>query len=233
MFITRKKTLNRMRERAERLYSNFSYYITKFDESKRFSGPSWYFHFRTLDRLRKHERLSDVFDDVLFFEYLYATLVSWGLHRMGPGGAKLVDFHTFKDSIRKQKNSIVKLREIRLLDLLEEEPLGIIDKIWRIIDKMEVSATKTKLTANSKALHHLLPNLIPPIDREYTIKFFFNNKTIGGRDERIFRMIYPWFLKIGLVNKTKIKKIVGREFHTSETKVIDNAIVGFVLYELK
>ena len=31
---------------------------------------------------------------------------------------------------------------------------------------------------NSKVLAHLLPNLIPPVDREYTLTFLFRNKQV-------------------------------------------------------
>ena len=45
-----------------------------------FVGPSLYFHQKALECYEK-EFLSD-----RHLEYVYATLVAWGMHRMGPGG---------------------------------------------------------------------------------------------------------------------------------------------------
>jgi len=68
--------------RIEELCSNFEYYLKKFDEYKPFTGPSVYLHSKTIERLRELG-VSNALKDKLFFEYLYATLASWGMHRMG------------------------------------------------------------------------------------------------------------------------------------------------------
>lgn len=229
----RQDTNSRMQQRVESLSSRFTYYINRFDEQQRFSGPSWYFHFRTLDRLNKHQKFHEVFDDSLFFEYLYATLTSWGMHRMGPGGAKLVEFQTFTDSIRDNRKEIEALHDIRLADLSNRDTQSLATDIWNILDNLKVSASKAKLVANSKTLHHLLPHIVPPIDRQYTLTFFYNNKQINDRDENIFRAIYPYMIQLAQNNHATIQKTIGQGFHTSETKVIDNAIVGYVLTELR
>ena len=229
----REATISRIRERIGALCSSFNYYIEEFDRANLFTGPSLYFHFRTLDKLKSFKNLSDALDNNLFLEYLYATLTSWGLHRMGPRGAKLVSFNSFIKSMRDQKSVIESLETRTLLELSEQDLDNITDILWEILDNIKVSERKTKLVANSKALHHIMPSLMPPIDREYTLVFFFNNKNISGRDEHLFREIFPWFYKIGIQCKDQIKSHIGREFHTSETKVIDNAIVGFVLKKLK
>jgi hypothetical protein len=39
-------------------------------------------------------------------------------------------------------------------------------------------STATSLVGNSKVLAHLSPNLVPPVDREYTLTFLFGNKQI-------------------------------------------------------
>ncbi|HEX7569783.1 MAG TPA: hypothetical protein VF492_04705, partial [Verrucomicrobiae bacterium] len=54
-----------------------------------FSGPSVYFHLKSLKASRDKN-----FDS--FAEYVYATLASWGMHRMGPSGAKMGDFEKFR-----------------------------------------------------------------------------------------------------------------------------------------
>lgn len=230
----RETTLMRTKQRMERLCSNFSNYLDKFDKLRLFTGPSLYFHFKTLESLRSHATLSQVFDDDVFFERLYATLTAWGLHKMGRDvKAKLVDFDTFAESIREQRNEIEELQDGCITTLSERNIDTVVDPLWKILESIKVSESETKLVANSKALHHILPRLMPPIDREYTLQFFFSNKNIGGRDKQIFREVYPLFHEIGFRNSNVIKSYINKGFHTSETKVIDNAIVGFVFTELK
>jgi len=233
----REGTLERIRERVDKLCGNFAHYLQKFDAEK-FTGPSVYFHIRTLNTLDSLG-LSAALEDLHFMEYLYATLTSWGLHRMGPKGAKLVDFESFKKTLLNQKEAIVSLQDYRLTQLSEQNLNAIVDALWNILSNLKVSETQTQIVAGSKALHHLLPKLMLPIDREHTIRFFYCRKGARtvvlpyGGEERIFKETYPYFFEIGLRNRETIFQHIGRALHTSETKVIDNAIVGFALEELK
>ena len=229
----RESTIERMAERVSSLCSNFDEYVKEFDRTGLFTGPSLYFHFRTLEKLRAHSSPVDALDDTQYLEYLYATLTAWGLHRMGPGGAKLVGFDTFEKSIREQKGLIKSIERMSLLELPRKDLEETENRLWRILDLIRVSESRTKLVANSKTLHHILPDLMPPIDREYTLAFFYGNKTISGKDEQMFSEIYPRFHEIALECGDSIRAHVGQGFHTSATKVIDNAIVGFVLKEIK
>lgn len=224
----RQSTLDRIDRKVNSLCSDFSCYINKFDLSNPFTGPALDFHFRTLDRLRECGALAIAFQDNLFFEYLYDTLIAWGLRRRG---SKLVEFEAFRSSLRNQKSEIEDLEHCRLTRLSEGAVDVVADSLWQILASLRISKAKTKLIANSKALHHLLPQLMPPIDRQYTLRFF-DYKNITGRDERTFREIYHQFHRIGSRTEETIYKYLGHGFHTSETKVIDNAIIGYVLTEL-
>lgn len=189
-----------------------------------------HFHHKTIDRRRLYEDLETLFDDELFFEYLYATLTSWGLHRMGKRKTKLVDFDVFIRSIQAQKSIIIPLQNKNILSISKEELHNVVEKLWEILENIKASISAVKLVANSKTLHHILPELIPPIDRQYTLRFFRNSKELK-HDEQIFREIYPHFHYIGLKNKSVIQPLIGTGFHTSVTKLIDNALVGYVLSE--
>jgi len=216
-----------MAQRVNDLCSDFSYYISKFDTSNPFTGRTLYSHFRTLKRLRECGALAIAFQDNLFFEYLYDTLIAWGLNKRG---SKLVDFETFRSSLRNHESELENLEDCRLTTLPEGDIDVVVDSLWQILATLRVSQAETKLVANSKALHHLLPQLMPPIDRRYTLKFFY--RTPSGGDEQIFREIYRQFHRIGSRSEVAINKHLGHGFHTSETKVIDNAIVGYVLARL-
>jgi hypothetical protein len=71
------------------------------------------------------------------------------------------------------------------------------------------------------------------MDREYTIRFFFHNKSLSQGDAAAFREIYPRLHRVASECRGKIQARIGRGMNTSATKVIDNAIVGFVRAKLK
>jgi hypothetical protein len=97
---------------------------------------------------------------------------------------------------------------------------------------LRVGIGETLLVANSKALHHLLPGLIPPIDRNYTLRFFVGRPYIyRGRDAAYFRALYPLFHEIAVRCAGEIHGFLAAPtegMNTSVTKVIDNAILGFM-----
>lgn len=51
--------------------------------------------------------------------------------------------------------------------------------------------------AGSKVLRHVLPDLIPPIDRQYTFRFFAGQKTAPVGDQTAFLTWYPYLAEIG------------------------------------
>lgn len=219
-------------DRVKELCKNFESYLVKFDEINPFTGPSVYFHLKTLERVKSIGILKAL-EDMCFYEYLYATLVSWGMHRMGPKGSKLVDFTEFMKTLQTQKEKILDLRELKLTDLKEEELEDVMNKVWNILSNLKVSSTETQLIAGSKAIHHLLPGLVPPIDREHTLRFVYGYNPTYTSEEQIFKRTFPVFWRIGNKEKVIISKWIGRGFHTNETKVIDNAIVGYVKVRMK
>lgn len=219
------QTLSRMNERVEELKRDFKLFVRHFDNTLVFSGPSIYFHKKVINILSQ-KGLQKAIEDNLFLEYLYATLASWGLHRMGETNTKLVDFEAFKNSIQENKDDLLALEDKKITTLNTNTTL--IDNLRTLIEKLKIGEGETKLIFNSKTLHHLLPNLIPPIDRQYTLLFFYNSKG-PSHMENCFSEIYPRFVEIAVSRKDNIVKMIGKDFHTSETKVIDNAIVGYVL----
>jgi hypothetical protein len=101
-------------------------------------------------------------------------------------------------------------------------------QLQELIENLEIGEGETKLIFNSKTIHHFIPDLMPPIDREHTLRFFYNSKSPSCIDD-CFPEIFPKFIEIAVQKKESIRKTLGKDFHTSETKVIDNAIIGFVL----
>ena len=219
-------------DRVEELCQNFGKYLGEFDRIDPFTGPSVYFHVRTLERL-KAIGASKALDDVLFYEYLYATLASWGMHRMGPKGAKMVEFKGFMETLQSQKQEILELQELKLTMLEKRELDRATNKLWAILSHLRVSSTDTQLVAGSKVLHHILPNLVPPIDGEHTLRFVYGYKPTSESDERKFMKTFPLLGTLARTERSIISQWIGKPFHTNETKVIDNAIIGYVKAKMK
>ena len=68
-------TIRRMQERVESLIEHFDEYVGVFDQRNLFTGPSVYFHGKTLEILRRHNNPSEALLDDLFFDYLYAFAI--------------------------------------------------------------------------------------------------------------------------------------------------------------
>jgi hypothetical protein len=222
-----------MNQRIGKLNSNFDDYIDYFFNSNNFTGPSIYFHNKTLAIQKRSNSIGETINSDEFFDFLYATLTAWGMHRMGPGNTKLVEIEELKKSFRSQAYAISKFEKMSIMDIHKVNIMNIADELWNILSNLKVSIASAQIVANSKALHHLLPSLLPPIDRTYTYNFFYNRNMLTLSEKEAFKEMYVRFYQIAITNKSKIESLIGSRWNTSETKTLDNAIVGYVLKELK
>jgi hypothetical protein len=83
------KVALRIEQQINALSKDFAGCLEFFDRADLFVGPSRYFHNKTLELHASHDSVRSLMGDDLFFDFLYATLTAWGLHRMGPGNTKL------------------------------------------------------------------------------------------------------------------------------------------------
>lgn len=225
-------------ERIDDLCDNFEYYVNHALHTYRLDTPARYFHIKTTDRLTRTNNLALVLDDSLFFDYLYATLVAWG---MDSRGAKLCGFTQFHDSILDKREEILKLNKysLRLLAQVDESDdetyKNFVHLVTNVLRHISVSATESKLVANTKALHHILPNLIPPIDRNFTLQFLFNNKAVKQGDKSLsqFFDVLNYYIDIYDELENQVDNMIeAHSWNSSVTKIIDNAIIGYCLIKL-
>jgi hypothetical protein len=211
--------------KVREILANAEKYHDAYYRAETFRGPSLYFHQRALATRNPPVSFTHL-------EYVYATLASWGMHRMGKGGSKMQSFDTFFQSIKSLND---KITEAQSFDFHE-----ITDKDWAalkvIFQGVRVMASGTTIVGNSKVMHHLLPNVVPPIDREYTLWFLRGNTTIKNDLET------EWFLLKEIISEFFIPVASDREFYskagrwmarsedypwdTSVFKVIDNLVIG-------
>jgi hypothetical protein len=64
------------------------------------------------------------------------------------------------------------LRGADIVCVSENEYSKMILGLQPLYQALDVSESGATVVANSKALHHLLPRLVPPVDRQYTLRFF-------------------------------------------------------------
>jgi hypothetical protein len=221
----------RARMHVETLIAGFGGYVARFGASGTFSGPSVYFHQRAIERRRLHDNVDDLLADQQFLEYVYAVLPAWGMHRMGAQRAKVTDYPQLVASLR---DAAPGLRQLWPLDVTDLDPGGvpaISERVWQVIATIRASTSSTQIVAGSKVLHHVLPDLIPPIDRQYTFRFFTGQKAVYGGDQHAFLTWFPYLAEVGRRCRAAIQAttLSGGSMSAGHAKVIDNAIIGFMI----
>lgn len=94
------------------------YYDLSLKVLKEFGGPSVYFHVQAIK-----EQGTNFLSD-RHIEMIYATLASWGMHRMGDPEetkAKMVEFDDFKHSISSQRDELKQFITLRMDSCTVEE----------------------------------------------------------------------------------------------------------------
>jgi len=217
------------------------YYERSLAVLKEFGGPSIYFHIQSI----KEQATSFLSDRHI--EMIYATLASWGMHRMGDPDdtkAKMAEFADFKQTIINNREKFQEFYHLRMDTCTMEEYDKYIDNLKEIYCTLKVSTSDATIVAHSKTLAHILPNLIPPIDRQYTIRFFTqDNKkffTESGNYRSVsvpqdidaqFEAFKKYCCSIKLLFDScdhQLFAIDKNTFNTSFPKIIDNLIMAFV-----
>jgi len=207
------------------LLTNAAVYHANFYQAQTFSGPSLHFHQRALATWN-HANLNPC------LEHIYATLASWGMHRMGQGGSKMKPFADFTASVIPLTADIVAARAYSFTAMTPQN-WGLVERIFKAI---EVMASNTSLVGNSKVMAHLMPNIIPPIDRNYTLKFLKGDVSIKNdlhgewllMREIIEKLFIPVASDPNFALQASIWMNAPNQFpwDTSIFKVIDNLIIG-------
>jgi hypothetical protein len=215
------------------LCKDFGKWVNIANQDGRPDSPARHFHLRTINRL-KGIGLDGVFKDALFFDYLYATLPVWGMDR-GKKENRLFGFQDFMNGICRQKEKITGLGSQNLATLNSKDSdfvFNFAGQLWKLVEDISIgiSTRENTLVLGTKTLHHFLPDLVPPIDGEYTLHFF----SISGKGEKQFVSIFIKYLDIYKSEHDLIGKLTSTNpLNSSTTKTIDNAIIGYVKSERK
>ena len=183
---------------------------------------------------------------------IYAVLPAWGMHRMGDTKTKVVKSEKFWASVRSCRRALEAMKGIQLASTDEGGLEDLLDgPMHEAFGKLHVSVSDAMIVANSKVLHHLLPDLVSPIDRQHTLRFFyyeqdkFVRRTPGGKI--VWRTVqipsgsdcqYAMFADmVRAVRQIVVSPELAETqplqepdapFNTSLPKVADNMVVAFV-----
>jgi hypothetical protein len=162
--------------------------------------------------------------DPRFTDALHRTLKAWGL---GLRQSRLRPLPRFEAALQAAAPSIVALESGRI----DDEALDVeqtTTALWSLIERLDIVENDAPLVGGTKALHHFLPDLLPPMDRTYTQKFFrWHNPQFQYGQEKCFRLAFGAFVYVA--RQTDARRYVGTHpWNTSISKVLDNALVGLV-----
>jgi len=210
---------------VKHLIENFDKYLGIYTLRPPFKKPEQLdFHRRTISLRISNGSAANAINDDAFVSILYQTLRAWGI---GLRGSNLSPYSEFKEALQAKVNQIANLDGLRLDDRqLDLQRLS--NDLWQLMDSLEIVQNLAKLVACSKTLHHILPDLVVPIDREYTRKFFrwHGPEFQYGQEKFLFLAIKNF---ANIARATNPEQFVGKKWDTCQTKVIDNAIVGYMM----
>ena len=216
-----------MDNRVDMLIRDFERYVFAFDEKPAFTRSGQFENHEKTIKLRfELGSASAALQSSDFLDCLRNTLLSWGI---GSRASRLVEFEQFGEVLQRHVFAISEL-EHKHLDAPGLRVQLIADKVWAIINGLDIVENEAKLVPCTKALHHLLPELIVPMDREYTGTFFgLQGPNFQYRQDKIFHDAFERFAAIA--KSANPRQYIGSGWRTSVTKVIDNAIVAFCRIE--
>lgn len=135
--------------------------------------------------------------------------------------------------LKKHQENFKELSPLKLRDLDEwdwEECREIFEDLF---SDLELVNGKSSVIAFSKVLHFMLPNLIVPIDRKNTMRFFYGKKyscfkSLENQYQTFWNLetVFSEFVK-----RNKVSQYIDDTCNLNIPKILDNAIIGKLLQD--
>ena len=217
-------------ERVNKLLTNFDDYLNYCEKRRRLkTNRDRIFrhgkHAKTIELRTNLGSVRVAISSDEFLNSLWNTLDQWG---MNSRKAELQSKPTFRCSLRSNVEKLVEFESKRVADIDDD----LASKLWCVIVTLKLARSDAQIVTGAKALHHVFPNLLPPIDARHIGRFFKYPSFSANNQEAAFREIVSQYAKIANFlddNGFDWKGHIGRtDMATSESKLIDNAIIGYV-----
>jgi hypothetical protein len=212
----------------ERLATDFDLYVETFDNSVPFQRfGQWEYHRDTIRRRRELGSVVTAIHDPKFLHLLYKTLKAWGIGRRG---SRLIDEPRFGHALQQHQ---ILLEELEVLNI-EDTSLDV-QSVGEILSDLSANLgivnNISKIVPGSKTLHHLLPDLVPPLDRQWSGLFFhWQPSDPQYAHDKIFGEAFESFASIA--QRTNPSRLIDDRWNTSATKTLDNALIGYCKVEI-
>lgn len=241
-----------MRYRVNEFLRDFSWALARYrkmEGSRRGFGrfmqnPARWYHELLISLVRKHagHNWGWVRKDPLFTRLLYEMLIWWGMNQRA---AKLVPYSAFRGRVLRlvasrefRRLSSKSIRQVRDTARWRKD----LRALWDLLERpCRIMESNSIFVGSSKLLHHLLPDLVPPMDRTYTLDF------LGGLDpsdpqsapfalrgalklrpdfDTFCRAMFFYGYVARRVRKLRRRVDIGPT-SGSVTKIIDNAVIAW------
>ncbi|MGM1063875.1 hypothetical protein [Saccharothrix sp. Mg75] len=209
-------------DRLRRLAAGFTGYVDAYDAATPFTSAQAKAHRDAIALRRAAGGAEAALDDLAFVASLHRTLVAW---KIGTRGSRLVSPSEFFEALQVAKPDILALERYAIDD--RDAPEDVADRVWRVVEGLGVVVNKSKLVAGTKTLHHVLPDLVVPLDRDWTGSFFrLHAPDWQYNQQRTYRWVHNRFAALARQANPQ-QYVTGRGWRTSRTKVLDNAMIAF------
>lgn len=215
--------------RISRLVDGFGRYVQAYDDHVSFTSEQLAAHRATVELRKQTGSVRAAVGSEQFLASLRRTLLAWGIgrraSRLVPADALAAALHA----------ALPRLEPLESLTIDGSElPGDLAGTLAQLTGSLGVVTNKAKLVAGTKTLHHLLPDLVPPMDRAWT-GLFFQFHLPEWQDprtqRRIFELAYSHLA--GAARQVRPQQYAtGAGWRTTRTKVIDNALIGYCMTEL-
>lgn len=185
--------------------------------------PGWYLYRKVVAEADIGARLTQH-----FIELVYTTLIAWN---MDSRRARLAEFDVFMNSIVSRRESFQRLASFRveLLTQGEMESMLASDAYELFYNLDLVADSKPRLVTCSKTLHFFLPDLFIPIDRTYTLNYFYGNSNIPAAVDRQFKKFREIHLECRrFASSVDLAQFLNQRWNANVPKIIDNTIIGYM-----
>lgn len=210
-------------QRVREVIASFDELVVEYDQTVPFQRSGQYERHRvTIDRRRELGSVQAAIDDERFTALLHETLQLWGVGRRA---SRLAPLEAFRARLAAVADDVARFEGLGIGS--EELDAGsAATGLDQLIRQLSVVDNQSLIVAGTKTLHHLLPELVPPMDRRWTGAFFgWWPADPQARQTDIFTEAFRSFVEIA--RATDPARLVGAGWRTSSTKVLDNAVVAY------
>lgn len=225
---TPRMTAGRTAEIAARLATvsrDFAGCLAAYDQQVPFARSGQYeWHRLTIEARMRCGTVRAALDDEAFPRLLHGTLQRWGIGRRA---SVLVPLAEFRQRLRAQAGALAALENARIDDPALDVS-AICKDIWQVIGALGIVRNQSLIVPGTTTVHHILPDLVPPMDRAWTGAFFLWSATAPQYAQpATFARTFTGLAQVA--RDVRSAGYIGGGWRTSRSKVLDNAVIGYCL----